>query len=1072
MKRSSVILTVVLSAAAALAPAQPARAQAAKKTVAQLEKQVRDNPISLRAKVDLAEAYLRQCELEKSLKVWRSILKADPKHERAAYVVGRLTLQALDLDSHLDVLQRLIETGITESVSGLLEAAGRRAASDPQKARILYLRGLLAWPGGCGGAVMSPVAALLSAMAPAETVAAPVPGVSRRARSRPIAPDMPTMLIVPDAGPPFAPGVPVAIRPDATAVSSFRAVMKLYPDTVWAGWSAIALARIARDGGDPAESRRLLDGLIDNRKIKDQRLKQRGRLELVLLASAGRTSREKVSALRRVLAGITAGPVKRRALGELVRVVTSAQGKWVAEAVDAAAEILKTNPPYDESSALLGLLLAAGRTSQDRPALDRLLVLASEVKLKDRALARELVFLRVAAALGRAVVAEDPARLSALLARADKALGVLGADGGVAVDRMRIRRLKGRRLLVEAQKLTTLQGAADALAVLIRAKDHYLAAMGADPVESLKRLTGIAKLLEHVREWQMAVALYREISSQLPHTVHGRGALLKVARLYENRLGAPALALETYAEYAARYPAELPYRQLAVGKRLKRLGYVNLVDFQKRNRLKVDGIFGPITREKLAEVEGGFDMISLARKAQAGILRGMFVHPAIFKIARRLDSAGRHHEAIGAYRLFLNLFPTKSQADDALLSVARLLRENLLFGEAIGAYTELMEDYPKGDMTSEAYIEAAGCLENLGRWQEAREMYQLYIRKFPRYKHVKLCKQRSGLLEEVQQYQDFVAGNPKNPKVPEAQYQIAVILYKRLGNHTKAAVEFVKVADRHAKHARAPEGLFSAGVAQLRAENFPAARGLFARLVAGYRESRLADDGQYWIGHTWEYSARAVGKLDDLRIVLKRRSLRGRSRLVGDMELRRHYFPKAKPDPAMPPDVWGGDTMGVLTSGSKRDRVNSDLFRAIRAYRKVAREFKMGDMAGNALFRIGTIYTKYLKDADEGIKAYQELLAHYPASKEATEALYEVGTYHLKKKSHDAAIKAYRRFIYNYPRDAKVQDAMLAIARSYAEKKDWNKALDAYQSYLSKFPKGKHAAQAKAQVEWIRMYHF
>ena len=135
-------------------------------------------------------------------------------------------------------------------------------------------------------------------------------------------------------------------------------------------------------------------------------------------------------------------------------------------------------------------------------------------------------------------------------------------------------------------------------------------------------------------------------------------------------------------------------------------------------------------------------------------------------------------------------------------------------------------------------------------------------------------------------------------------------------------------------------------------------------------------------------------------------------------------------------------------------------------------DFKTGDMAGNALMRIGTIYIQYLKDPEKGIKAYQELLARYGATQEAVDALYEVGAYYLKENNYDEAIKAYRQFVYNYPKDKRVEDAMLAVARCHVEKKVWDKALDAYESYLAKFPNGKGAEFAKAQIAWIRMYHF
>ena len=982
-------------------------AQAA--TIAELEQQLRDEPASLTVKEALAEAYLTECELEKSLKLWREILVAAPGHERAKRVVDRLTLQALDLDSHLAVLDRLIEKGISEGTEELLDAAAERAATDSQKARIVYLRGALA----------------------------------------------------------------LRTNREAVARANFEAALKLYPDTAWAARAAIALAQAEARAGRGAEARRLLGEVITGTRIKEATVKEEARFQLALIESQGLTSRERVASLRALLPQLTVAEVKRRVYEELIRAYTQAQGQWTPEAVEAAEAIFKAGPPFEQAHQVLVQLAGVAKTNQDPATLDRLLVLLRDTPLKDPALSREAAFVRVETFLARAVAEDGPDEVERYVGAARAMLDELAAGREVYPERRRVERLRGRSYLVEAQKLIVLGERTTVLPVLVNAKDHYLARLVADPEEAPARLEKIGGLLEHVREWEMAAALYREMATEFPHRSEGRDALLKLASLYDRHLDAPMQALAVYAEYAARYPAELPYRQLGVGQRLQRLGYANLLDFQKRNRLNPDGVFGTATRAKLQQLEASFDMIA-RRDGGSGsdVLRGVFVHPTMFAIASRLEKAGRHHDAIVAYRLFLNLFPTKKQADDALIAVARLFRDNLLFEEALSAYTELREDFPKGDKTSLAYIEAAGCLENLGRWQQAQELYERYLKEYPQYNQAPLAKARLALLEEIGQYEEFIATNPASPKLAEAQYQIGVILYKQMKNLTKAAVEFYKVAQRYPKHVRAPEALFTAGTAQLHAENFPAARSLYAELVAGYPDSRLADDGQYWIGHTYEYSARAVGKLDEGRIVLKRRSLHERARLLGDLELRRRYHPGAEAGPEVPEEVWGGDTLGVLASGSKRDRVNADLFRAIRAYREVVEKFKMGDMAGDALLQVGTIYTKYLKDPEKGILAYQELLAHYPGSEEAIDALFEVGGYYLEKKEYDEAIKAYQQFTYNYPQNAKVEDAMLAIARCHAEQKVWDKALDAYQSYLNKFPDGTRAGFAKARVAWIRMYHF
>ncbi|KKM99377.1 hypothetical protein LCGC14_1148550, partial [marine sediment metagenome] len=158
---------------------------------------------TVKAKEAAAEAALTNCDLEGSLRLWREVLAADANHKRAKYVVGKLTAQALDLDSHLDVIDTLIDQGVAKGTEALLDAAGRRAATATQKARVLYLRGRLA-----------------------------------RLASKP-----------------------------AQARASFTSAVKLHADTEWGARSAIALAAELPRGPDLHEPRRLLTAVAGNAKL-------------------------------------------------------------------------------------------------------------------------------------------------------------------------------------------------------------------------------------------------------------------------------------------------------------------------------------------------------------------------------------------------------------------------------------------------------------------------------------------------------------------------------------------------------------------------------------------------------------------------------------------------------------------------------------------------------------------------------------------------------------------------------------------------------------------------------------
>ncbi|MHC4361747.1 MAG: tetratricopeptide repeat protein, partial [Planctomycetota bacterium] len=746
MKRARVIRVLMLIVGTCSFVVVPAMAE----TIGQLEERVRANPGSVEANEDLAEAYLRQCELEKSVKLWREILADNPEHERARFVVSRLTLVSLDLDSHVQVIETLIDKGVTEGTDSLIETASRRAATDSQKARILYLRGRLSY---------------LS---------------KDEARSR----------------------------------ANFEAAIKLYPDTVWAARSAMALAENRWRRQVPGEAERLLRDIVQNEKV-DSAVRQEARFKLLWIESTGWTGQRRIVAMRQLLSTATEPAVKRQILESIARFTVQTQGKWVCEAVEAAGAFLGSDPPYDQANKMLCELLQVAKTNQEPEVLDCLLGVLRGVRLEQEALARKVALAGVEVLISRAVVETDVEVTRRLMAEAAERLRELQRAEEPWSDRQTWQ-LQGRLHLVEAQKLVTLVGAPEALPAIMKAKDYFVAGLASDPKGCLERLNKIAMLLEHVQEWEVAAALYREVADGYAHTPQGRDMLLKLAQLCESRLDSPMAALDVYAEYAARYPAELSYSQLNLGRQLERFGYVNVLDFQKRMGLEPDGIVGPKTRRKLSELESGFDMISIQGTGKPGILRGKFVHPTMFRIARKLEQAGRHHDAIKAHLLVLNLFPGKKEADDAMLAVARLFRDNMLFYEALGAYNELMEYFAKGNMTSEAYIESASCLENLSRWKEAKELYELYMKKFPKYKHVALCKQRIALLEEIEQYQDFHDNNPRHAKAAEAQYQIGAILHKKLANCTKAAEEFTNVAELYPKHVRAPDGLFTAGVAHLR----------------------------------------------------------------------------------------------------------------------------------------------------------------------------------------------------------------------------------------------------------------
>ncbi|MEM7391162.1 MAG: tetratricopeptide repeat protein, partial [Verrucomicrobiota bacterium] len=132
----------------------------------------------------------------------------------------------------------------------------------------------------------------------------------------------------------------------------------------------------------------------------------------------------------------------------------------------------------------------------------------------------------------------------------------------------------------------------------------------------------------------------------------------------------------------------------------------------------------------------------------------------------------------------------------------------------------------------------------------------------------------------------------------------------------------------------------------------------------------------------------------------------------------------------------------------------------------------LGDMAQQAMLRVGTLYADYLNNPEKAMEAWRDLLEKYPGSPEAVNAQYAVGTHYLEKDDFVQAEKAITLFLSSFPNHPKAADALIDLAECHRGQREWLKALDDYQSFLNRYPRSPRVKTVEEEIAWIKKYRF
>jgi TolA-binding protein len=474
---------------------------------------------------------------------------------------------------------------------------------------------------------------------------------------------------------------------------------------------------------------------------------------------------------------------------------------------------------------------------------------------------------------------------------------------------------------------------------------------------------------------------------------------------------------------------------------------------------------------------------------------------AVFAIGADLKSQKRWIEGLRVLESFVQSFPRSPQAGQALTMIGQIHQSNEAWQDAINAYRRVIDDFPaSGQWVQDAKWSIADCTINLSQWKEAIGAYESYVAGFPKDAKVPEANRRIGVLKDLANYQKLVDEN--GPKAYDAQFQIAAIVNGQLGNWRKAVQEYQKVATNWPKSHLAADALHSIGLLYLQNGEVDEARTALRAVATNYPDSPYACDSLYQIGKSYEDEANRLATVtrdvtfEANKEVAQRRAYfaantarqESRDRLNNKtLELKK----AGQKDAAdLQIAVNGGnfaqnddanftiaaenafreqETLTAVQLADRQDKINAALRKAVAVYAEAAK-VPAGDKAGEALLHMAVIYNDRLGDPPQAMATWLEIVRQFSSTAVAEEASWQIAQHYEKSGQYAEAVEAYKSFLRNYRRSPKAADAQFFIAENYEHLNQWIAAMDQYTNYVQNFPEGTLVQKAREQINFIKSY--
>ncbi|MDE0018378.1 MAG: tetratricopeptide repeat protein [Candidatus Poribacteria bacterium] len=334
----------------------------------------------------------------------------------------------------------------------------------------------------------------------------------------------------------------------------------------------------------------------------------------------------------------------------------------------------------------------------------------------------------------------------------------------------------------------------------------------------------------------------------------------------------------------------------------------------------------------------------------------------------------------------------------------------------------------------------------------------------------------------IQKYEALLKAHPEATVAPEARWRIANLRHAVLNQSALAMATYRKVVDDYPTSNFAAEALFQMANIHRTTEKYSLAIPVFERLKHGYPNFWNMHAVFYWMGVCYEknlHYPKAIAafktfrhvylphldpeylgqismhdmSLSDVKTKIGKR-IEKLTQQLSEVEAERLDTARSEQNFALALDI----ARNLVTAAPNTPQAKQAAeqittlqhLAAIQNLREQLHNETSGPVeAARALFQIGTIYERQLRDYPKAVEAYQEVSEYHPDSTYSAEALYRSGLIHAKRLSvPNEAIETYKQVIAAHPNTLQAMMANFQLGELYRELHRYNEALQAYESTI------------------------